>query len=83
MRWLMPLSSAIALISVISFVQMHAEDAMAMEGCCAIASIAIFAVAILKFGRRGFWLSIPTIITIGATFEAFLVFRWASTTTSF
>lgn len=63
MRWLMTLSSAIALASVVSYVEMHADPAMIVEICCAVASIAIFAIGILKFGRRGFWLSIPTIVT--------------------
>jgi hypothetical protein len=76
MRWLMTLSSAIALASVISYVEMHADAAMAMEICCAVASIALFAIAILKFGRRGLWLAIPAIITIGATVAAFLVLGW-------
>jgi hypothetical protein len=36
----------------------------------------ILAIGILKIGRRGFWLAIPTIITLGATGAAYLVFSW-------
>jgi len=76
MRWLMTLSSAIALASMVSYVEMHADPAMIVEVCCAIVSIAVLAIAILKFGRHGFWLAIPTIVTLGVTGAAYLVFSW-------
>jgi hypothetical protein len=73
----MILSSATALASVVSYVELHADPAMIVDAGCAVASIAIFTIGIRKFGRRGFWLAIPTIITLGATGAVYLVFSWA------